>query len=459
MPTYPPLLQATFDAPDDVLLERLAALLDDGADPNAASAHGETPLSVCLARRRVDAMSLLLDRGADPAPLGWSALHRAVALESLDAVKELTPTSDLSARDARKFTPFVLAAFLGDVEKAAYLKPLCADEAFFGAHDNASALVIAAAAGAADMVAWLLVEGFDPTATSSFGRSALSCAYDSPAIVAMLLDRGDGDTSLGRDVEKLAEATSHPGVARVLLERGLDPSRLSPRALHALTGANLIPKRTLTKEVFEDQRTRRFGASNPERVDLDYWSEAIRDPSLGGYGGRSRFGVPADDNAPVWCFERFGMSATQLPDGRWVLIAGEHEDYYDPDFCIYSDVMVFDGAGGLEHYIYPQETFAPTDFHTATLFDDAIIIIGNLGYMTERRPEETPVYRLDLRDFSIQTPPSTGETPGWISNHRARRIGDAIEISGGRVWNGRELTPNASRFAYEPVSGRWLRLA
>jgi len=26
----------------------------------------------------------------------------------------------------------------------------------------------------------------------------------------------------------------------------------------------------------------------------------------------------------------------QLPDGRLVSVGGEHEDYYDPDFCIYN---------------------------------------------------------------------------------------------------------------------------
>jgi hypothetical protein len=39
---------------------------------------------------------------------------------------------------------------------------------------------------------------------------------------------------------------------------------------------------------------------------------------------------------PVWCFDRFGGTVTVLPDGRQVYIGGEHEDYYDPDFCIYN---------------------------------------------------------------------------------------------------------------------------
>jgi hypothetical protein len=44
----------------------------------------------------------------------------------------------------------------------------------------------------------------------------------------------------------------------------------------------------------------------------------------------------------VWTFPWTRKSCTGLPDGRVVCIAGEHEDYYGPDFYIYSDVVVFD---------------------------------------------------------------------------------------------------------------------
>lgn len=40
--------------------------------------------------------------------------------------------------------------------------------------------------------------------------------------------------------------------------------------------------------------------------------------------------------SPVRCFQRFGSTVTVLPDGRLVHIGGEHEDEYDPDFCIYN---------------------------------------------------------------------------------------------------------------------------
>jgi hypothetical protein len=33
---------------------------------------------------------------------------------------------------------------------------------------------------------------------------------------------------------------------------------------------------------------------------------------------------------------------------------------------------------------YPQDVFPPTDFHTATLLEDAILLIGAAGYTAKR---------------------------------------------------------------------------
>ena len=99
---------------------------------------------------------------------------------------------------------------------------------------------------------------------------------------------------------------------------------------------------------------------------------------------------------PFWSWDRFGRTSTELPDGRIIHIAGEHEDYYDPDFCIYNDVTVEHPGGRLEFYLYPKEIFPPTDFHTATLLGDDILLIGSLGYTDMRRIGETQVLRLNV---------------------------------------------------------------
>ena len=56
------------------------------------------------------------------------------------------------------------------------------------------------------------------------------------------------------------------------------------------------------------------------------------------YHARTRFDTNGSISwgDTIWCFERAGATLTQLPDGREVRIGGEHEDFYDPDFCIYN---------------------------------------------------------------------------------------------------------------------------
>lgn len=56
---------------------------------------------------------------------------------------------------------------------------------------------------------------------------------------------------------------------------------------------------------------------------------------------------------PVWSFQRFGQTLTVLPDGRRIIIGGEHEDAYDPDFCIYNDVTVLHPDGRIQIFGYP----------------------------------------------------------------------------------------------------------
>src|SRR5688572_5397657 len=73
---------------DPELLPLLRLLIDRGADLDAESDYGESALSVASRVGRFDAVELLLDAGAKPAPLEWTALHRAVALGSVADVQQ-----------------------------------------------------------------------------------------------------------------------------------------------------------------------------------------------------------------------------------------------------------------------------------------------------------------------------------------------------------------------------------
>ncbi|MEK7707620.1 MAG: hypothetical protein AAB380_06465 [Verrucomicrobiota bacterium] len=192
---------------------------------------------------------------------------------------------------------------------------------------------------------------------------------------------------------------------------------------------------SVTKELFLQWRSPRFGKANPERMNNPVWDWLFK-TRINAFAATERLGGPsASDAGPGWCFDRFGQSETQLPDGRIVFISGEHEDHYDPDFNIYNDVVVQHLDGRVDIYGYPREIFPPTDFHSATLVSDRIVIIGNLGYGEEPQPASTPVFVLDLVTLAISNVVTTNTPPGWISRHKATLSADgrSILIQHGKV--------------------------
>ncbi|KAJ3042174.1 hypothetical protein HDV00_008061 [Rhizophlyctis rosea] len=133
---------------------------------------------------------------------------------------------------------------------------------------------------------------------------------------------------------------------------------------------------------------------------------------------------------PVWSFHRAGRTRTVLPvavttdthgvlpEGTKLFIGGYHgEDWIDEDFVIYNDVTIVKPDGTIHVFQYPSSDFPPTDFHTATLIDQKIYIIGSIGYLGHRGTK-AQVCVLDLKTLSIQCiRNTTGDDPGWIANH------------------------------------------
>jgi hypothetical protein len=218
----------------------------------------------------------------------------------------------------------------------------------------------------------------------------------------------------------------------------------------------------------------RYGTANPERAENMLWERAIRE-DWSGYGLRQHLGVGLDGNShfcqdfshstyrettpgPFWSWLRYGRTSTALPDGRIIHIAGEHEDAYDNDFCIYNDVVVEYPGGRREFYLYPKDVFPPTDFHSATLVDHEIVLIGSLGYRDLRRVGETQVLKLDTRTLCIEQVATEGEGAGWISRHIAEKLGEtAILVIGGKVQTRDNYEPNAGIFELDLTAMTWRR--
>jgi hypothetical protein len=221
------------------------------------------------------------------------------------------------------------------------------------------------------------------------------------------------------------------------------------------------PDPSITKELFLEWRSPRAGRANPERLNNPVWEWLIRS-RLNAYSANEVFDGPDSLGAgPCWCFKRFGQTSTLLPDGRRVLIGGEHEDHYDPDFCIYNDVVVLHPDGRIDVFGYPKDIFPPTDSHSATLAGNQIIVIGNLGYLEQRKPGVTPIFILNLEDFSMARAAAGGDQPGWIHGHEAGDGGNrSIVVRRGTVDRGpgMPLVENIDDWRLNFSGWRWERL-
>jgi len=194
-------------------------------------------------------------------------------------------------------------------------------------------------------------------------------------------------------------------------------------------------KPAISYEQFLEWRSPRLGDANPTILTNPLWAWMVR-TRMNAYQGNQAWSGPSPfETGPMWCFDRFGQSITTLPDGRTLYIAGEHEDYYDPDFFIYNDVVVARPDGEIAIYGYPKDAFPPTDFHSATQVGGCIVLVGNLGYQPDRVVGKTQVLELELSTLSVRKVETQGESPGWINRHSAKLsdTGGAIVVSGGVV--------------------------
>jgi hypothetical protein len=314
-------------------------------------------------------------------------------------------------------------------------------------------------------LAWLLEEGFDTEDTDEFGTTPLMVAaeYGANESVRLLLEAGSNLDARDHIGEKAIKKATSIEVIRMLMGAGEDINDIDDSMRAALTGVEYEGELQTSREEYVAGKHRRFGNANPEVMDVDFWKAMVRS-GVTAWMARAAFN---DTNklheGPVWCFHRFGKSITELPDGRFIEIGGEHEDSYMADFCIYNDVVIHHGGGKFDILGYPKSVLPPTDFHSATLIGSYIYIIGCIGYMGERIYHDTPVYRLHCETLSIEKVETTGEKPGWISTHRAcLKEGSEIHLSGGKVCamvNGKEeYCENPTSYVLDLADMGWRRV-
>lgn len=216
------------------------------------------------------------------------------------------------------------------------------------------------------------------------------------------------------------------------------------------------------REVFDDWRSPREGTDNPTRMDNPVWAWLVRN-RIGAYAVPDAYGAPYEHvHGPTWCFDRMGQTETQLPDGRLVYVGGEHEDYYDPDFHIYNDVVTISPDGEVSIMGYPKSVFPPTDFHSATLVGADLYLVGRLGYPEDRRQRIESVHVLDTGNYRIRTLQTSGQAPPWLHEHVAELDADGgrILVRGGKVLHNEFpiLIENLDLWTLRISDGAWTRV-
>lgn len=470
---YSILINAAYRCPWELSDERIAVLrhlIESGAPLDCRTEYNETALSVALNRGSRSMLKLLLEAGADSSVLQWTPLHRAIALGTLDEVDaELNRGAELEAMDRWSMTPFLFSLAVNRKDVAERLLSRGAN-LFAEGRCGANGLAYAVRSDNAEMLLWLLSCGLNLNHADDFRHTPFQEAISYQAIecVRVMLQAGVDIHHRDDYGHTVMHDTDSPEIIKLLAAAGGNLSEVQSgarRRFLRLSDSDLededvreMPFR-VTKQDYEQYHSRRFGRRNPERMNNPFWEEMVR-LRVNGYWASSKFEDRYVYGDPVWCCDRFGQSLTALPDGRYVEIAGEHEDYYDPDFCIYNDVIVHDGQGGMDIYGYPREVFPPTDFHTATLVGDSIYVIGNLGYVEDRRPGTTPVFKLSTKSWAMTPVQTFGENPGWIGRHCAKLISaDEIEITGGRLDSASdEESEQAACYRLNVTTGVWRRV-
>ena len=312
--------------------------------------------------------------------------------------------------------------------------------------DPASPLLDACLEGAIDtnnlVCANLLLQiGANPNAKTAWDENLVNRARIQP-MVALL-------HAHGANIDRI-----HGEASRVLL--GLEPEK-DDRLL------------TCSAADFERHHAPQYASTNGQNITSSFHLCMI-ESGESAYAAGKHFQLKRSFSDPswkhIWNVDRFGQSTTLLPDGRYIQIGGEHEDYYDPDFFIYNDVIVHTPPTAESEpwqrqvFAYPADVFPPTDFHTATLMGDEIIVIGNLGYMDARVPGYTPVYALNIISLQFRPISCSGSSPGWIHQHRATpaRSGVISVNEGSELNEHKKFHSQQGTWELDVAAARWTQV-
>jgi ankyrin repeat protein len=208
------------------VLDGAAALLEHQADVNAADARrGQTALMWAIAERHPAIAALLIDQGAD-------VNAQSKRPEGFTPKVYMTHYGELEASSRGGYTPLLFAAMVGDLETARRLVARGAN-VNHATFEDGNTLVLAASNGHEDLALFLLESGADPNAKAGEGSAITALHYAlRDGIKSLMESKGAGlftqvvqqeqVSTTKKTAAGVMDGGNMPRLARALIARGAD---------------------------------------------------------------------------------------------------------------------------------------------------------------------------------------------------------------------------------------------
>ena len=385
----------------------------------------------------LDEVRQLITGGANIAELGWTDIFHAIALGNTEDLKKAIASGcDLEHKDCMERTPFLLSVMVGDTAKTAMLIEAGVNIKVYD-KDKKHPLFYAIIEDNVDMLKLLLDNGLHHEQRDLHEYTPLIIAAEQGAIkclkalIAMGADVSAESPYASRyieiedidDEEEYIERTaikeaSTPEIVAALVKAGANFNHVKKSMRAVIFGYSTLEDHTFWRKEtpkfadkdLEKYKSVLYGKTNPELATNSYWQTMIKHRWSTGQIA-SAYNVDKFKHKPVWTYYRSYSGIAPLPDGRYVEIGGECFEYSgSPSNWVYNDVIVHDGKGNCDIYIYPEEVFSAFNREgaTLTLVDQHIYITGY-----------SQLLRLDIATMKIEIIESSGDRPEHIGKHDA----------------------------------------
>ncbi|CAM9317580.1 unnamed protein product [Scytosiphon promiscuus] len=235
-------------------------LLAAGADTSLrCSVRSMSALDIVVSTGHVDIARAIIDHGADvnaAGPDGRTPLHYAVAEGTLEMVRLLTSKgAEIDKVDGQRRTPLNIATMHGDTDTLRVVLAAGADVTL-RCNIGFSPLDCAASQGHVSNVLVLIEHGADVNTSGSRGVTTLHVAalFNRPETIDVLVEAGaevDRDADGGGTPLHFAAKSSSPAAVRALLQHGACVSKQSQSGETPLLGAAAMAGTLGTAEVVD----------------------------------------------------------------------------------------------------------------------------------------------------------------------------------------------------------------